>query len=1855
MPKFITRIVACLLIPCLALSSVAGLAAYPATTLSRTLADFVAERPGVADLATQTRLSLMINTQSLTVAPICAFRMPHDHRAAALSRRTARLIYTLPAIGMAWLALHQLQAPLPGHVSLYYYMPVYLLIRTILSEVWEQRFENPVATSFGSKVPKIRQRLIIGTILVSAAAAATTVFCPKFSTQILLGSVVNHHQLWALVLATFAMSVAIRAGYLWHRARFWQEWAIISIARMNQVLYVAAVFEAAIAVAAGIAHFWLANDSFYDLHCFERNLAASIVFVGLRWLWSHALEQVPKSSPAKPPAPAASPGGSGRTGVSVSPVSQPLETGSDAERSVPAPLEKRGPGAAPPGFLFDGSPLTVTFKDGESPALAATFKCDHLGQLSRLTLHWKHNPQEIRDQIVQIENNQILHLSYRSGMPYVWLENGAETPWVFSGYDLEETSAQGTQRSYVTVSRYISDDGRITPASESFDHEEMLVFLRALRLGREVTVINHDHHPDDAALDPSRKRVESPGNWCRLAKENNLAAEILWESSDSDVTPSPDQIVKQIPDPNDLRPAYPRVVSTFDADHFSWGLSPRSESEILAKVRRLVAIYREIDRTQRLRPMAVNFTRSSRSRRGYVSFSPESQNTFILNALVSEHQRLLGRVELRKVPGASLESGSIIRQELPQVQTSLVTLANEGNGAKQPAAAGLPSSSGSPVLDLGKKGASAPAAAPTSRPETLVAMVKGSQPAQAVEKALREIDTAWKAIRKGTESKRKLRRQIAEETAKVQNAVVSGAAEDDTRFIEGIITAVRKTLEYFTLPRDLEKFIAALRREPAVNEAIQEAKRRIVREHAWVLDTVAVALVMAGEKALEEITLWRPLRDEEMPLLEELIDDMFTSVAEHHHQVIFPHKEPKREWDDRGRQLEKFAARAAQEPARALNQRGMNEGRLVAMAKGGSRPAPPPWGEPRPKGGPPAEPGDHASLGARSSSSEKQEGGPPAEPAAPLPLAPKGVSPATQGADASQAAARLQEQRAEVAKEIQQLFVNYPEILPVQPTIKDHVEGFDLEGFSSLSPKDVPGPPMKEVDVLHHPQLGNVWVVRSGKFVWVRVESGKDAYIFSPRHGICTACTIRAIDPEGCVWIGHAHLRPDITHDQFGKKGRTFAQMLRVLQHVKNKKYPQVEVQLDVNTESLYGIPPVPELEETIGDFGFIVLPTRWHSQKDLLDVLVRQDHVTMLHDPSEIPMQAPEVIPWPPLPRASQLNLQKEVLPLPSFTGDKATAKDAANSAEPGDRASLGARSSSSEKQEGGPSALAQGAKTRLSPMGVSYMTGLSDDLLAPYHLPPELLTALYGHWQGIRYFILDDRAFEILPFDVFLRSPANFLGFTLPLAAANSIHEQFVLHQQTIHRALGITEAIPDLPALYLRRRPSIVEIAHELTHAARPYSIKDSQRLLPSATDPQGNEARLNAMFILRYLDRRASFVDYFSSVNPAFGYPGAVGLIRNLLLWAFQPPTYRTRLWLWELADKLCQGTREILLDHISPANARRLSRLESFLARRAALARYALDNAHKFSRCLLDYRLWRALQRYCPDRIDPATVGEIKQRILKEIEDRHKPRGPEGKVRTDGTGSEPNSAPDRHSPTTLLRAAAPRNGFFFKRVSLALTAAVAVLTLGLNAMAGALDPTAVPAASYREAAFPTWLKVLVGTLIAYGLFHLVLKRAAPSAPSAQRNRGNPWVKIEQILDVHVRQLSLRERALSEELPNKDFIDLAHMLIGLVDLFQIRPPPLEQLPIKLTWLGNWTEDKGRRVPWDVLPEKIETEIEIWVQNRPDLIDKFLRIFAGCPLWKPPTGGGDDSQSGPTTGGSSSPGSVRWRWEGILHCSA
>ncbi len=174
----------------------------------------------------------------------------------------------------------------------------------------------------------------------------------------------------------------------------------------------------------------------------------------------------------------------------------------------------------------------IIFEDGRSPIRQVRLEYDPLGQVRELLLEWGGTPSLLQDQAIDLEDGRVFHFGVTAdGVPRVWTEKGGEPPWIFSGYDLIEhiLDAEGRvlrkDRFYVTVSHYLSPSGSATPASESFDHDEMIPFLHSLNLpGTDVTVINHDAHPDDDPTGP----YPHLGNWARFAAEIKLADEILW-------------------------------------------------------------------------------------------------------------------------------------------------------------------------------------------------------------------------------------------------------------------------------------------------------------------------------------------------------------------------------------------------------------------------------------------------------------------------------------------------------------------------------------------------------------------------------------------------------------------------------------------------------------------------------------------------------------------------------------------------------------------------------------------------------------------------------------------------------------------------------------------------------------------------------------------------------------------------------------------------------------------------------------------------------------------------------------------------------------------------------------------------------------------------------------------------------------------------------------------------------------------------------------------------------------------------------------------------------------------------------
>lgn len=287
----------------------------------------------------------------------------------------------------------------------------------------------------------------------------------------------------------------------------------------------------------------------------------------------------------------------------------------------------------------------MVFGNPESPIRRASFKYDDYGQLAQLTLDWQGEPTPVSEQIVTLEEGRTFHFSVDSdGVPRVEIEQPGEAyRWVMSGYDLLERirDASGqlkkADRFYVTISHYVSPEGRIVPAHESFDHDEMVPFMEALLSrfgwkGSEVAVINGDLHSDDMAPPPSRLLVAN-ANWPAFLKAQKWIGRFIWFDF-AETYPSQDLQGKGVVDLKtvDLEELAEQdllswhVVVTADADTFSslsWNEQNGETRDILLdRVGRWISAFRVAQGKAKIKIDAIDFTRSAFSKNNGGAYSP---------------------------------------------------------------------------------------------------------------------------------------------------------------------------------------------------------------------------------------------------------------------------------------------------------------------------------------------------------------------------------------------------------------------------------------------------------------------------------------------------------------------------------------------------------------------------------------------------------------------------------------------------------------------------------------------------------------------------------------------------------------------------------------------------------------------------------------------------------------------------------------------------------------------------------------------------------------------------------------------------------------------------------------------------------------------------------------------------------------------------------------------------------------------------------------------------------------------------------------------------------------------------------
>ncbi|HAH07373.1 MAG TPA: hypothetical protein DCM05_12780 [Elusimicrobia bacterium] len=311
-----------------------------------------------------------------------------------------------------------------------------------------------------------------------------------------------------------------------------------------------------------------------------------------------------------------------------------------------------GPGGLPSVAAKGRAPKVKGFSVHEDGRTLArwTFQYDELGQIRSLQIHGNQGLVAVHKTLA-LGGGRSLHADYEpGGAPRVWLETPGDSPWLFSGYDLSETSKTGDapERSYVTLSHFEAGS-RTIPALESFDHDEMVPFVKLLALpGPGASLFLYDFHPDD---EPNTGTTLT-GNWVTALKLSGLVTTAIWvQPPHVYLKPNPAVTSAVATSLETADVPGSSVLLSIDQDALSSTMWPESAEEIRRRAALLGALAGRLG--ERLK--AVGFARSAWSRRGNEEFTPRWTSTFILNALVSEHERTLGKAVLRKVPGQSLD------------------------------------------------------------------------------------------------------------------------------------------------------------------------------------------------------------------------------------------------------------------------------------------------------------------------------------------------------------------------------------------------------------------------------------------------------------------------------------------------------------------------------------------------------------------------------------------------------------------------------------------------------------------------------------------------------------------------------------------------------------------------------------------------------------------------------------------------------------------------------------------------------------------------------------------------------------------------------------------------------------------------------------------------------------------------------------------------------------------------------------------------------------------------------------------------------------------------------------------------
>jgi hypothetical protein len=100
------------------------------------------------------------------------------------------------------------------------------------------------------------------------------------------GHYIDYHDVWAWTAATFGIAVTTRALYLWHRAHFWHQGDGRALKSVLPAIWFTGSTIFSIGLFAGIAHFIVHEDLFYNIRCFASETPGGLALLAVWWILS---------------------------------------------------------------------------------------------------------------------------------------------------------------------------------------------------------------------------------------------------------------------------------------------------------------------------------------------------------------------------------------------------------------------------------------------------------------------------------------------------------------------------------------------------------------------------------------------------------------------------------------------------------------------------------------------------------------------------------------------------------------------------------------------------------------------------------------------------------------------------------------------------------------------------------------------------------------------------------------------------------------------------------------------------------------------------------------------------------------------------------------------------------------------------------------------------------------------------------------------------------------------------------------------------------------------------------------------------------------------------------------------------------------------------------------------------------------------------------------------------------------------------------------------------------------------------------------------------------------------------------